>query len=345
MAAVLLERRVPNGDDASSLCSNYLEVVMRARRRCRLLTAGSRHAIGARALLALAMLAVPAAARAQDIEPRAFSNAPVGVNFLIGGYAFTRGGLSFDTAVPITNAHLNTSNAVLGYARVLDLWGNSAKFDAVLPVTWLSGTAQFAGQPVERTVDGLGDARFRLSVNFYGAPALTLKEFTEYQQDLILGASFAVMAPTGQYDPARVVNLGTNRWSFKPELGASKAIGPLTLELTAGTTFYTENTNFLRGRTRSQDPITSIQGHAIYSFSRGIWASLDATYFAGGRTSIDGDLNNDLQKNWRLGATLAFPLSAHHSIKLFGSSGVSARTGNNYDLIGIALQYRWGGGL
>ena len=234
MAAVLLERRVPNGDDASSLCSNYLEVVMRARRRCRLLTAGSRHAIGARALLALAMLAVPAAARAQDIEPRAFSNAPVGVNFLIGGYAFTRGGLSFDTAVPITNAHLNTSNAVLGYARVLDLWGNSAKFDAVLPVTWLSGTAQFAGQPVERTVDGLGDARFRLSVNFYGAPALTLKEFTEYQQDLILGASFAVMAPTGQYDPARVVNLGTNRWSFKPELGASKAIGPLALELTAG---------------------------------------------------------------------------------------------------------------
>jgi hypothetical protein len=72
---------------------------------------------------------------------------------------------------------------------------------------------------------------------------------------------------------------------------------------------------------------------------------LDASYLAGGRTSIDGELDHDLQRNWRVGATLAFSLSARHSIKLYGSSGVSARTGNNYDLIGIALQYRWGGGL
>jgi hypothetical protein len=298
-----------------------------------------------RLLLALAVLAAPAVAQAQDIEPRAFSNAPVGVNFLIGGYAFTRGGLATDPALPVTNARLNTSSMVLAYARVLDLWGKSAKFDATLPVTWLSGTALLAGQPIERTVDGLGDTRFRLSVNLYGAPALTLDEFREYRQDLILGASFAVTAPTGQYDPSRLVNLGTNRWSFRPEFGASKALGPLTLELTAAATFYTENRNFLGGRTRSQDPIASFQGHAIYSFPRGIWASLDATYFAGGRTTIDGDLNNDLQRNWRLGATLAVPLSARHSIKLYASSGVSARTGNNYDLIGIALQYRWGGGL
>ncbi|MDO9713895.1 transporter [Paracraurococcus lichenis] len=298
-----------------------------------------------RPLLALSLLAVPALAQAQDIEPRAFSNAPVGVNFLIGGYAYTRGGLSTDPAVPITNSQLETSSAVLAYARVLDLWGKSAKVDVVLPVTWLSGTAQLAGQPIERTVDGLGDARVRLSVNLYGAPALTLKEFREYRQDLILGASFAITAPTGQYDPSRVVNLGTNRWSFRPELGVSKALGPLTLELTAGATFFTENTNYFGGRTRSQDPITSVQAHAIYNFPHGIWASFDATYFTGGRTTVDGELNSDLQRNWRLGATLAFPLSVHHSIKLYASSGVSARTGNNYDLIGIALQYRWGGGL
>jgi hypothetical protein len=294
-------------------------------------------------LLASALLAV--AAQAQDIEPRAFSNAPVGVNFLVGGYAFTRGGLSFDPAVPVTNAQLQTSNSILAYARVLDLWGMSAKFDAVAPYTWLSGSARFAGQPVERTVDGLGDARFRLSVNFYGAPALTLREFAAYEQELIVGVSLQVTAPVGQYDSARVVNLGTNRWSFRPELGASQALGPLTLELTAGAAFFTDNTNFLGGRTRSQDPLYSIQGHAIYSFGSGIWASADATYFTGGRTAVDGEGSNDLQRNWRLGATLSFPLDARHSVRLYGSSGVSARTGNNYDLIGIALQYRWGGGL
>lgn len=296
-------------------------------------------------LLASALLTIAATARAQDIEPRAFSNAPVGVNFLIAGYAYTRGGLSFDPAVPVTNAHLETSSAILAYARVLDLWGMSGKFDAVVPLTSLSGTATFAGEPVERVVDGLGDARFRLSVNLYGAPALTLREFAAYRQDLIVGASLQVSAPVGQYDATRAVNLGTNRWFFKPELGLSKALGPLTLELTAGTTFYTDNPNFLGGRTRSQDPITSVQGHAIYSFSRGIWGSIDATYFTGGRTTIDGKANSDLQRNWRLGATLSFPLSSNYSVKLYGSSGVSARTGNNYDLIGIALQYRWGSGL
>jgi hypothetical protein len=296
-------------------------------------------------LLAPALLAVASAVQAQDIEPRAFSNAPVGVNFLIAGYAFTRGGLSFDPAVPVTNAQLETSNAILAYARVFDLWGRSAKFDAIAPYAWLSGSAEFAGRPVDRAVDGLGDARFRLSVNFYGAPALTLREFAAYEQDLIVGASLQVTAPMGQYDATRAVNLGTNRWSFKPELGLSQALGPLTLELTAGATLYTDNTNFLGGRTRSQDPIYSIQGHAIYSFGSGIWASADATYFTGGRTAVDSVAGDDLQRNWRLGATLSFPVDARHSVKLYGSSGVAARTGNNYDLIGIALQYRWGGGL
>jgi hypothetical protein len=201
------------------------------------------------------LLALASTARAQDIEPRAFSNAPVGVNFLIGGYAFTRGSLSFDPAVPVTDAQLTTSSAVLGYARVFDLLGNSAKFDVSAPFTWLSGTAKFEGQPIERVVNGLGDARFRVSVNWYGAPALTLPDLKEYKQDLIIGTSFAVTAPVGQYDSSRVVNLGANRWSFTPEVGLSKALDPLTLELAAGPTFYTDNTNFYGGNTRSQDLI------------------------------------------------------------------------------------------
>ena len=123
------------------------------------------------------------AAHAQDIEPRAYSNAPIGVNFLIAGYAFTEGAVPFDAALPIKNAQLRTSNAVLAYARVLDLWGQSGKFDVIVPYTLLSGTAEVAGHPFERKVNGFADPKFRLSVNLYGAPALTLKEF----QDLRAG--------------------------------------------------------------------------------------------------------------------------------------------------------------
>lgn len=301
--------------------------------------------LAARALLACALLAAALAARAQDIEPRSFSNAPVGVNFLIGGYAYTRGGLEFDSATQITNPKLKASSGVMGYARVLDLWGMSGKFDVIVPYTWLSGTADFRGEPVERKVDGLLDPRFRLSVNFYGAPALSLKEFREYKQDLIVGASLQVSAPLGQYDETRIVNLGANRWYFKPQLGVSKALGPWTLEGTVAATIYTDNKDFFNGGRRSQDPVYSTQAHVIYGFDSGVWVSLDATYFTGGRTTLNGVRGDDLQKNWRFGSTLALPVDVHNSIKLFASSGVSARTGNNFDLVGVAWQYRWGDGL
>ncbi len=295
--------------------------------------------------VALAALAAASPASAQDIEPRAYSNAPIGVNFLVAGYAYTRGGLAFDTAVPITDVNLQTNNALVAYAHVLEIGGQSAKFDVAVPYAWLSGTAKYKGDPVERIVNGPVDPAFRLSVNFFGAPALSLKEFAGYEQDLIVGASFRVVPPLGQYDDTRIVNIGMNRWSFKPELGISKAIGQWTLEATAAATLFTRNTDFYGGRTRAQDPLYSIQGHAIYSFRSGIWSSLDVTYFMGGRTTIDGVRDNNLQQNWRLGGTLAFPIDIRNSIKLYANGGVSDRTGNSYDLIGIAWQHRWGAGL
>ena len=151
--------------------------------------------------------------------------------------------------------------------------------------------------------------------------------------------------PWGQYDGSQLVNIGTNRWSFKPEIGVSKAVGPWTLEVQAAATFFTDNDDFFGGNTRSQDPLYSLQGHVIYGFRSGNWVSVDATWFAGGRSTIDGALSNDLQQNWRVGATLAIPVDRLNSIKLSASSGVSARTGNDFDAIGVAWQHRWGGGL
>jgi hypothetical protein len=295
-------------------------------------------------LTSCALLATQSAVRAQSIEPRSYSNAPVGVNFLIGGYAYTRGGVSFDT-LPITDPKLTTSSAVVGYARALDLWGSSGKFDVIVPYTWLSGSAIYQGDPVRRDVDGFADPLLRMSVNFFGAPALTLPEFRSYRQDLVVGASLQVSVPAGQYDETKLINLGTNRWFFKPEIGVSKALGPWTLEGKTAVTLFTTNNDFFNGNKRSQDPLYSLQAHAIYNFSSGIWGSVDATYFAGGRTTLNGVLQVDRQQNWRMGATLAFPVDLYNSIKLYASKGVSARTGNSFDLLGIAWQYRWGGGL
>lgn len=301
--------------------------------------------IGSKLLAFCALLGLIAVADAQDIEPRAYSNAPIGVNFLVAGYAYTQGALSFDPALSLTDADLRTNNAVIGYARVLNLGGKSGIFDLTLPYTFLSGEAIYEGEPVERQVDGMSNPAFRLSWNFYGAPAMGLREFSTWQQDLVIGASLRVSAPWSQYDSSRLVNIGTNRWSFKPELGISKTLGQWTVEGQLAATIYTENDDFFGGNTRKQDPIYSAQAHTIYGFKSGKWASLDLTWFGGGRTTFNGVDKQDLQQNWRLGATLAVPVNRKNSVKFYASSGVSDRTGNSYDLIGIVWQYRWGGGL
>lgn len=298
-----------------------------------------------RYLLCASLMLVAYGAEAEDLEPRSYANTPVGINFLLMGYSKTEGSVTANPSVPLEDGKIDIDTIVFAYARSLDVWDRSGKFDIVVPQAKLQGTALFDGEPVERYVTGLIDPRFRFSVNLYGAPALPLNEFARYQQDLIIGASLAITAPLGQYDSDRLINLGNNRWSFKPELGISKRLGALTLELSGAGTFFTDNDDFLGNRTVSQDPIYQVQGHIIYSFSNGIWAALDMTYFAGGSTSIDGASNRDFQENTRHGGTLTLPLSRNHSLKLFASNGAFTRTGSQYDAVGIVWQYRFGGGL
>jgi len=292
-----------------------------------------------------AMLLAGSCALAQEIEPRAYTNAPIGINFLVAGYARTEGGIAFDPVVQLTNAKLTTDAAAFAYGRVFDVGGQSAKLNVLLPYVELRGTADQAGKPVARQVAGFGDAKLAVSVNFFGAPALSPSEFRGYRQDLVVGGSVLLSAPTGQYDHDRLVNIGSNRWSVAPGLGLSKAVGPWTLELAGNATLYGENKDFFGGKRREQDPIYSLQGHLIYNFTSGIWAALTATHFGGGRTTVNGVRGNDLQENTRIGATLTLPVDRHNSIKLHASSGVYTRTGSDFDAYAIAWQHRWGAGF
>ncbi len=282
---------------------------------------------------------------AQDLEPRAYSNTPVGMNFLLVGYQYSQGGLLFDPTVPITDADANVNMGLLGYVHTLDIADKSAKVGVLLPFAGLDANGYVEGEFRTREDQGLADPAFYFTINLYGAPALSFEEFKDYQQDMIIGLAFKLTAPLGVYENDKLLNIGTNRWSFKPEIGISQAIGRWTIEAAAAAIFYTDNDEFDNGKTRQQDPIYSLQGHVVYAFPRHIWVSVGATYYTGGRTTINGVSNADLQQNWRTGFTIALPVNRHHSIKLFGNSGVSTRTGTDYDSLGIAWQYRWGGGF
>jgi hypothetical protein len=254
-------------------------------------------------------------AHGQDLEPRAFANTPVGINFLIGGYAYSKGTVGTDPSVPLTDTEVKLNSAVLAYVRTLDLWGRSGKVDLIIPYTWADGSATLAGEGRTRKVSGFNDPRLRFSMLLYGAPALSLQEFRDYKPDIIIGTSLEVTAPLGQYDSDKLLNIGTHRWSFKPEVGISKTLGPLTLELSTGVRFYTDNNNFLDGRTLEVNPLYSVQAHLIYSITPGIWLGLDGLYYTGGRGTIDGRKGESLE-DARIGLTLALPVNRNNSIKL-----------------------------
>jgi len=286
-----------------------------------------------------------AVAAAQELEPRTYSNIPVGLNFFIAGYAYQAGGIATDPSSPIQDAELKIHTPALAYARSLGVFGKSAKLDLLLSYGSLSGTANVAGQPARRDVSGLWDPRIRFSVNLLGAPALTLQEFATYRQDWILGVSLQVGIPLGQYDDTRLINLGTNRWSFKPEVGVSKEVGRWMFELAAAATLYTDNDDFFGGKTREQDPLYSVQGHAIYNFPSRIWVAVDGTYYWGGAATADGEPALGSLRNSRVGATLALPIDRANSVKLFAQRGISARVGANYSTLGAFWQLRWGAGI
>lgn len=298
-------------------------------------------------MLALAVLGSGASHQvcAQSMEPLSYTNAPVGLNFLIVGGTHQWGSVLVDPTLPVKDVTASVDTATLAYSRVFDFWGQSGSLAMVVPNAWLSASGEVFDQARSISRTGLADITMRLSVNLLGAPALSLPEFAKFQQDTIVGVTLLVTAPSGQYDPSKLVNIGTNRWSFKPELGISQALGPWTLEAAAGVTLFTNNDQFFGSGVRQQDPLYAVQGHAIYNVNPRLWAALDATYYTGGATTLNGIAGNDLQNNTRWGATLAYSIDRQNSIKGYYSSGVSARTGTNFQVIGLAWQVRWGAGL
>ena len=293
----------------------------------------------------LLLLLGPAIAAAQSLDPRAYANAPIGLNFLIVGYQYSTGGVAFDPSVPLENGHSRVNAVPLAYVRSLDVFGNAGSIGLVLPFANLSGSATFNGVEQDRKITGIADPAVRFAVNFYGAPALNAEQFKAYRQDLIVGASVVVTAPLGQYDPGRVANLGTNRWSAKPELGLSKALDVWTVELSTGVTLFTKNDDLLQGNVREQDPLYSAQVHLTRQFGRGMWGAISTTYYEGGRTTLNGVPRDDRQSGSRIGLTFAFPLAPKQSLKLYASTGIYARTGTDFDTVGVAWQYLWGGGM
>ncbi len=293
------------------------------------------------ARIALIVTLGSANAAAQDMEPRAYSRAPVGTQTVVVTYGFQHGDILTDSALPLTDVSVKLNTGVLGYARTFGIYKKQVNFGVAVPYFhgWVKGTVFEEQLEVKRS--GLGDMRLRFSTMLRGAPALSPKEFAAHKPKTLIGVTLSVIVPTGQYDPRRLVNIGSNRWAFKPEVGISKPFGKWNVEFAGGGWFFTENSNFFGGVRRRQEPLLSLQAHTSYMIKPRMWVAFSGTYFRGGRTKINGVANNDAQSNSRIGATFAYPFKKRQSLKFAWMKGVTTRFGGDISSYSVGWQYTW----
>jgi Putative MetA-pathway of phenol degradation len=293
------------------------------------------------AAVTMVLLLMPPLASTQELEPGAYWPIPTGVNIVTAINTVNWGDLGFDPSAPIDEATAAINTTAFAFTRSFSLAGRSANAGVVLPVVGGHLEGLYLGEPAEVSRFGLGDPRLRLAMNLYGAPAMAPQAFASYRHQTIVGASVTVAPPLGQYDPNRLINLGTNRWSFRPELGVSRAYGRWIVEAMAGVWLFTDNTDFIGGRTREQDPIVATQVHVTFRFKRNMWLAGDANYFTGGRTTIGGKQNLDLQRNSRVGATFSSAVDRHQAIRVSVSRGAYTTIGADFTSVGASYSYAW----
>lgn len=305
-----------------------------------------------KASVLIALMAVKAVTlSAQDLAPRAYVVTPIHSNAMTLTYSFYDGNLLFDGAVPITGATARVHVTVLSCYHSLKFFGRSANVLVSLPY----GVGHFQGTVVGAEANayrsGLLDSSYRFSLNLKGAPAMTTTEMLQWRQKTLIGTSFKVVAPTGQYDPTKLLNFGTNRWAFKPEVGLSERLSHWVVDAYGAVWFFTTNPEFFSHNqfnpgviSQKESPVGAFEGHLSYDVKPRFWVSLDGNFWFGGKTSLNG-MTNPLteQKNSRVGGTASVPMTKHQSLKFSYNNGAYIRYGGNYQNVSIAWQYSWYG--
>ncbi len=294
----------------------------------------------------LSLLGGGSVAFSQDMEPRRWTQLPVGTNVLGTGYSYTTGELSLDPILQISEADVTMQTYVGSYNDYVALAGQTARIDVQVPHQSGVWEGLVAGTPVEVSRDGFADPRIRFSVNLAGAPAGSAEEFLEYRKEHIInttvGAAIAVQVPLGEYMEDRLINLGQNRFVFTPQLGVLHTRGPWSFELTTSAFIYTENDDFFGGNRLEQDPLYAVQGHIVRTLPMGFWISAGVAYDWAGRSTINGAEADDEKSDLLYGGSFGFPLGRAAGMRIGYIGGRSyTDTGIDSNTIFVSLSVRF----
>ena len=288
----------------------------------------------------LILLMCPHSSVAQDLEPRRWSQMPTGLNFFGVGIGHIEGDIFLDPVLLVEDATFDIEAIGLAYVHSFGLAGKSARVDISLPYRAGRWEGTVDNEFVRFHRHGPGDPRVRLSMLLYGGPAQTPAEFAsskDQRSNTVVGAALAVTVPLGKYNEERLINLGANRWIIRPQLGVTHTRGKWTGELTGSVFLYGDNNEFWKGTELETDPLWALQGHLIYTFKPGLWASLSTAYGWGGEATVNGDAKNNPSGNWLTALSFGFPIDRKQGVKISILTGRTQKpTGADIDSLALA---------
>lgn len=285
--------------------------------------------------------------QAQDLDPRAYMRVPIGTTTAFTGFAYSFGGVVTDPTLPFENVKADVQSVSFGVSYSIDFFGKTTQFLMVLPYSWAQVSGDIGEQTASTNRSGMADARLRFTTLLIGGKAATLPEIVQAPKKTILGFGLNVSVPTGEFFSEKLINLGTNRWAFRPELALSQPLGQRWLvDVYSGLWLFTDNNNFYPGASiRSQEPMGAFQTHLSYNIKPTLWVAFDATYYIGGRSNIDFVYRDDRQQNTRIGITAVIPTGKLSSLKFAASTGAVVRVGQDFTTFSLGWQRTWLKGL
>jgi hypothetical protein len=296
-------------------------------------------------MICLALAVLHTHAWAQFTDPQTYQNTPVGINQLELAYAYVRSNTSIDTSFIVTGAKFNLNQGLIDYTRYFAFLHRTAWVEASIPVANLNGS--ITGTTIAGSTTGSGDSAYTAAILLKGGPALSPEQFAEAETTTSIGLSLSTTAPTGQYNPNKLLNLGSDRWSFKPELAISKPFGPeqrWVFDAYANSYFYTDNASYRGAEVLRQRALLGLEGHISYGFNNTISASLDTRYSFRGDTTVGGVNQDNPQRNFILGSEIVVSPNSRNSFIFEFAKATVHKNGPSLTGFAVKYDYTWGKG-
>lgn len=285
--------------------------------------------------------------RALDLQPRRWSHLPVGMSFAGAGYAYTNGDIAFDPVLLLEDVEFDMHAGAISYIHTFAILGKSARIDLLQGYADAKWTGLVDGVPASTRRTGFSDTNLRFAMQLFGAPPMKGKEFRAYRAaiadcETVVGIGLVLQIPTGHYEEDKLLNLGSNRFTIRPQLGVVHNRGKWSMELTGSAWIYTDNDDFFGGNTLELNPLYTFQGHLVYTFRPGLWLGAGVGYGFGGESTLNGVGKDDRKGNLGWGVRMGIPINKQVGLTI-GYLGLSRRVpvGIDSDTVIVGLSFRW----